>query len=311
VKIRLSALAWDSGVEDLATLCLPSLLQDGNLPWLLENGFEIALTIYTIEQDAARVVEVARAALAALPTATGRLDFTVGTMDVGERQPGRSVYERQWFLTECRAACEQQTGMMQLRSSAFYGNDSLQNLAVYCKKPGIAAFGPYLEVDSGFRGRLERYRATSGGRPLSNAQLTDMALAARNGSPMSCDVALDRNASFSSGTSYRALADDTTVMIQHVPALLLFWPEPSDIDSVRAYGRRMFPEKLMTEGRLRLLGSNEVAFFVDVVRDAAETAYPYVFEAGRRYNERFYYELPDTQLFENFLVSLRREPHVA
>ena len=269
------------------------------------------MTVYTAPADSARVLDVVRSSFADC-SASAALDISVGTMDVGARETGKAAYERQWFLTECRAAHEEGAALMLLRTSAFYGDGSLGNLARYCEKTGIATFGPHLDVPGGaFLAQLEGYRARHGSRPISNARLVDVALSLQKLVGNADDVDRDRNASYRSGTAYRAVSTSEHVMIQHNPALLMFWPTASDLDFERAYAGvsvgRLWPEKMLAEGRLRLMGSSDVCFFVN----ARSEDYAYPLEDGRRFNEQYAFGLPSGHFFENTLVHLRTEPFLA
>ena len=132
------------------------------------------------------------------------------------------------------------------------------------------------------------------------------------------DADADRNATFQLGLSYRALASNLGTLVQQLPAPLMFRPKPSDLDFFRSnldFFRadvdtcmaRLWPERLMAEKRLRLMGSSDLAFFVTAKAVESDGE----IEAGRLYNDRFYYELPHHQTLEALLVTLRREPFLS
>ena len=66
IPIRFVVWIWGRGVDDYETFCFPSVLQDGNLPWLARNGYAISLDFYTLWRDAARFFQHQRQTLAIL-----------------------------------------------------------------------------------------------------------------------------------------------------------------------------------------------------------------------------------------------------
>ena len=246
MRIRLSVTAWGSGVEDFESICVPSIAQSGNVPWLAGNGFAAVCTVYTSAEDAGRIREISRRLPAGCEAAVEIVDWAAGSAPF--------TPSGDWLAAECRAGVAETSAVLLLGAGAFVGNGTLRNLATYCRKPGVATFGTYLCVErERLLASLRKHEADFAGEPLSNAQLVDVGL--RSGAdPGSGWLPLDE--SLSGWTTRR-----------FVP--LMFWPDESDVAFFVRHAAQpaelldaLWQAKLVAERRWRLFASTDLAFLL-------------------------------------------------
>ena len=319
MRVRFGILAWNWGVGEFESVLLPSLLQPANVPWLIHNGYELALTVYTVESDAPRIRDILGAALAPLSPPPGSLSVNLALSSRAD-QPDTPNLKRIAFLTECRQGIAERCPVMLMGSDCFFGNGSIRNITTYCRKPDVVAAGIYLRVDrDAFMELLQRYRAAFGAEPLSNAKLVDMGWQTQIEALRCSNVDSDRNASFSTAVSTRVIAPDLIAMVHHLPSPFMFWPQQSDIDFFEFYGGgafesldRAWPTQLIGQRRWRLLASSDLFFLVELTPgDVAERIHSFAAEDGMLYNERYYYDLPNMHMHEQIVITLRREPFLS
>ena len=316
-NVRILTLAWDWGIDDLRDLCLPSILQPGNIPWLANNGFHVTLTTYTIARDAERLREV-------LATAFERVQFPREMISIGINQAdlpagASGEMKRLAFSAECERAIAESAPVMMLAADAFYGDGSLRNITLCTQRPRSATGTLYTRVKrEPFLHLLRAYSNAFPGRPVSNARLVDMALRTELESIARSHVEADRNASFLTSASFRTLSGDLDCAIYHLPSPAMFWPEISDLQFFAGwcYGMfealdHMWPQKLIAEGRWQYIPSSDLFFLAELNSETVEQQHTLEEQDGRRHNERFVIEVPSTLMSEMVVATLRREPYLS
>lgn len=311
MRVRLAVAAWDAGVDDLAEFLFPSLLQDGNVPWLIANGFRVGVTVYALEKDARRAFAVTRDAfIARLPS--GAAEVRVEALSVAGAGDVVDALRAHCFVRECTEGQAQNAPVVLATSSSFWGNGTLRNLTIYCRKSPLAVGATRVRVRrDAFRELRARYRAAYGDAPVSNARLVDAAFLAGDAAFQASNVDEDANASYATGLSWRRLADDLASFVDHMPLPVMFWPRASDVDFFKIYAASKFSaffatwqDKLTSERRWRVMASTDLAFLVDVESFDAPTAVA----AGRKYNDDFALALPHAQNQQLCVVAMRRAP---
>jgi len=300
---------------DFDELLLPSLLQTDNLPWLAKSGFPVLMTVYAPADDAQRVYAIARKHFAENSRSEGVELRVEGVHLAAEAR--LEALRGHCFERETLEGHKEGAAVTIARPGSFWGNGTLRNLAVYCRKPGVSAGGLTVRVRSlNFRRLLERYRERFGDAPIPNARLVDMAFVAGSTDIEASNTDMDSNASYSTGTSWRSLSDDLIALVEHAPSVLMFWPNPSDIDFFRIYATSnvatfdvVWPEKLMAERRWRVMASTDLAFVVEATAEHDEPVR--VPESGRRFNEAASLVLPHRQMQQMCVITVRRHPFSA
>jgi len=315
-------MAWNWGVDALRDYALPSLLQRDNIPWLLQNDFEVTFNVFTLPNDADRLREM-------LQDAFGRVTFssnapskalTVNVLPTDHDPSDTLGVKRLAFLAQCQLATEAGAPILITGSDAFYGNGSIRNICLYARKPGVATgvLSTRVKRDPFLR-LLQEYQRTFPGRPVSNAKLVDMALRTQIEAAELSDVDRDRNTSFTTGSSFRRLSDDIHVGIYHLPSPVMFWPEKTDTWFFDYWCKgyyqsldHIWPAKLVAQRRWRVLASSDIFFLAELTPEEEEVAkHRYQPEDHRLFNEAFAMELPHTVHSEMVVATLRREWYLA
>jgi hypothetical protein len=316
MKIRFFAMAWDWGVAELETVLAPSLLQPGNIPWLLANGYDVQFTAFTIERDAPRVQGALQRLFAGLGVPSEHLDVSLAVLSGIEPGPN---FKKAAFLTECRNAIAENAAVVIASTDFFFGDESIRNLATYCRKPDVVAAGVHLRVRrEPFLELLGRYRKAFGDKPLPNAKLVDMCMQTLIDCLENSKVDHDLNASASTAVAIRSIAPDLFTVVHHLPTPTMFWPNQSDVQYLFERGGafelvdHVWAEKLTAEGRWRLLASSDLFFMVELTSTEEEQRkHTFPAEKGMLYNEHFPRDRPHLRMHEQILVTLRREPFLS
>ena len=323
MKIRFLSLAWDWGVGEFETVLAPSLLQPNNVPWLLQSGYDVQFTVFTVEREAARLRDTVERAFSPLKGLRGQFIVTVGVIH-GTEETAASL-KRAAFVTEFRAAVAEEVPVVLTSADVFFADAAIRNIVTYCRKPNIVAAGVHLRVQRDpFLELLRRYRETFGNRPVSNARLVDMCMQTLIGALEASHVDRDVNASATTAVSIRNIRPDLLAVVHHMPTPVMVWPNQSDLEFLfdRIGGREgadniwlidnLWPEKLIAEGRWRLLASSDLFFMVELTSSAEERrSHMHPPAGGMLYNEQYGRDRPNFRMHEQILVTLRRQPFLS
>lgn len=323
MKIRFLSLAWDWGVAEFEMVLAPSLLQPNNLPWLLQNGYDVQFTVFTVQRDAQRVKDTIERAFSPLKGLGGRFMATVGVIDGIEENAAN--LKRAAFMIEFENAVAEEAPVVLTSADVFFGDAAIRNIVTYCRKPGVVAAGIHLRVQrEPFLSLLHRHREAFGDRPVSNAKLVDICMQTLIGALEASNVDRDVNASASTAVSIRNIRPDLFTLVHHLPTQVMVWPNESDLHFLfgRVGGRDAFdniwlidnlwPEKLIAEGRWRLLASSDLFFMVELTpADEEHRSHSHAPAANMLYNEQYGRDRPNFRMHEQILVTLRRQPFLS
>jgi len=310
-------MAWDWGIDAYRTVCIPSLMQPDNIPWLLRNGFDVRFTFYTFKRDEQRLMNVLRGAFEGVAPGPGTLHVGIAAPDLSAQES--FMLKRAAFLQECQVAMEAGAPVLVTGADAFYGNGSIRNVCTYGMKPGIAIAVLSTRVkQEPFLRLLDEYRSAFGNEPVSNARLVDMALRTEIDAAVNSNVDVERNASFRTGTSVRDVSDDIQVRIFHLPSPILVWPLETDLRYLDGWCHgvyesvdHLWPEKLVAERRWRVMASSDLFFLAELNSAETMTRHEYPIEENRLYNESFEFETTATLTSEMIVATFRREPYLS
>jgi hypothetical protein len=295
VHVRVSVLVEPRTLERFERFCLPSLVQPGNLPRVLRDGATVTFSLYAPAEQRERLRAALERHLAAL-LAGGAIAAAIAAVDPSV-PVAAAQHER--YLYESREAARSGAAVLILGADTFYGDDSLGNLAVYARKPGVVVAGLSLRV------REHAFAALLGSPPVTNARLVDVALesAASDVAASRTDVA--PNAALDTGLALRPLSDDVFAVTENFARPVMFWPDPSDLEFGWGIDTWIWPAKAMEERRWRLLASSDLFFCAQVVARDEDVAPAIV--SGKMYEDGFRCELPQTLQSQMFVATLRRE----
>ncbi len=315
IPIRFVVWIWDRGVDDFATYAVPSILQDGNLPWLVRNGYAIALDFYTLRRDAARVERLAgniQTYLAAFGPSTP-ITATLYAMNEDDRSPFE--IKTTFFQVVVKRAVETSSHVIFLFADIFFGNGSIRNIVTYGQKPHVSVSGMYLRVKrDAFSALLEQHRLRTGSSTVSNARLVDMSMDCLIDGMKASIVDTDRNASFTTSGALRAIDDDLFTYTFHAPTPVLFTFEEPDLEFFTRFLwnfyllDHLWPTMLIAQNRWRVMASSDLFFAAELNAAQLESnLHQFATRDGMLYNDEYDQEHLHGRIHQTMLMTLRRE----
>lgn len=236
---------------------IPSLLQPGNLSSLRgQIHFDICTTAESVEE----VNRSAQRALAGWKTCS---------VSIAALPDGSQVISR-GFLNSIRSAIAARSRMLLAMPDTVFGNGSIGNLARYAFGKNICIAAAHLRVEH------DAYMKATGGKfsGASNAELVDVAEACAHQTARESHCESE-NCSWAGGISLTHIAPGLHAMIHHLPTPYLVFMTRED-EEFFAHGHlgfidHVWPEKLVESGRLRVIGSSELFFAVEITATGNNT----------------------------------------
>ena len=319
-QIRIVVWLWGQGIDDFVAIAQRSLVQPGNVPWLVANGYDVAVAFYSLQRDSERVQTVLkefhRLVRERSPegSLTLSLTLTSGVHPDSGRDETVLEIKSHFFEHTVKTAVATQGCVIFALADFFFGDGTLRNMVVYANKPRVSVSAMYLRVKRGaFMQLLGEHAAATGGAPVSNARAVDMSLATLIDSFAASLTDVDANASYRTSLSLRKISDDLYAATTHVPTPILCRFEPGDETYFSMFGwnfhfiDHMWPAMLIAQNRWRLMASSDLAFFAELNPADVESAHTYPVDPGMQYNDEFFRDNLHGRLHQSVLTTLRRE----
>jgi hypothetical protein len=313
--IRFAVWIWDRGVDDFVTSCMHSILQPNNIPWLVRNGYTVALDFYTLKHDGPRVEELASGihnGLTAIAPDPARVTSTITTAP-----DGRSSYDTKttFFEVLVRRSVETQSQGLFVFADMYFGDGSIRNIVTYGQKPRVTVSGLYLRVKRApFEELLARHQVATGGHTISNARLVDICLDTLIDGMRASFVDEDRNASYVTSGAIRKLSDELYTYTFHAPTPMLFFFEESDLAFFSRFIwnfhllDHIWPSMLIAQNRWRVMASSDLFFVAELNPAALESElHSPLLRDGMLYNDDYDQEHLHGRIHPTMLMTLRRE----
>jgi hypothetical protein len=312
--IRFAIWIWNRGIDDFVTSCLPSILQPNNIPWLIRNGYPVALDFYTISWSAEVIQRLAGSLETQLRGLADGADVTT-TMFVIDAAPGSYELKTSFFKTLVRRGIDAQSHGLFVFADMYYGDGSIRNIVTYGQKPRVTVSGLYLRVKRArFSELLDRHHAATGGTTISNARLVDIAFDCLIDGMKASIVDDDRNASYSTSGSIRRITDELYTYTFHAPTPILFFFEEQDAKFFARFDWNVYlldhiwPSMLIAQNRWRVMASSDLFFLAELNAAELETdVHTHPTKPGMRYNDEYGHEHLNGRVHQTLLMTLRRE----
>jgi len=241
---------WGQKHHDLLEqYALPSLMLPGNLPAL---GVEkIYVDIMGVHHELDHTKRLLAEQCPGLPLEIRQIGYPKMTCDMAEG------------LIDCMHACYQrQTRMLLCMPDTIIGPGSISNIFNYAKgKPVTVSAAHVRNNEDLFRERFPHWQMW-----LSNRDFVRNSFAI--GALDICDTNED-NCTDQGGIAWTRVADETRLMLHFLPTAYLCWFTESDLNYWKThvnfgmYDHR-WPTLLYQERRLRLVGSTDVFFAIEL-----------------------------------------------
>lgn len=292
VSINDSALvllipAWGAGIDMLRDWALPSLMQLGNLPSLMADGVEIHLQGFTKPGEKEVLAHLFR-------------DVPFRSMTVYE--------DPDPLLQMChlgpKSAFEQSRRVLFCSADQIWGDGTISNVWNYARGKPVVVAVPHLRVvESRWK---EKWKINMMGFPISNKGLVRAGLDPDCiHSSQHCWSSDDVNTTYNSGVSFTRINDRTVTVIHWLPSPLLCWFTAEDVEFFSKSEKsvlwdREWPSMVLEENRWRVIGSSQIAFGLELSKEAS-AARP---ESGRKHFEGYFESRPHNVACGSFVCSL-------
>ena len=269
LSLHLCTCAWGSHLELFFDVAMPSLLQAGNVPHLIQNSFKLNHTIYTPTPDIARELlykfkkrhHKDRAILTYLDSL---LIVQIAENDFHD-MPLSAVRRHM------KSCLDSGSYFMLAPPDQFLGNYSLTNafLSILGKNIWFSAGHPRVKQDIL---QHQLVAVTSENKAISNSELVSLAMKNLHASCASCYDGQFQGFSTNTthvGLSLRQISDKIYCCIHNLPSPWLGWATERDVEYFEASDSfnnwdRQWLRILTLENRVKVSGSSDLFFTIEL-----------------------------------------------
>lgn len=267
-RLHLCTIAWDNHLSLFFDIALPSLLQPGNIPSLVANGYLVSHTVYTTDVNAC---------------AEAIFHFSSNYTDPLVISYLRSIHVVQLkcqthhdkllegLRIHLRTCYQNESYFFMASPDQFLGNKSLylSFLSILGKNIWFAAGHPRVNLES-----ISDYlkSKTTFDSPISNSELVSLAFSHLHPSAMSCFDGLFQGSSTNTthvGLSIRQISDNIYCCVHSLPSPWLGWVAAADIkyfENTASFNNfdREWLRILTLENRIKVSGSSDLFFTIEL-----------------------------------------------
>lgn len=266
-KINFHCLAWGDYLDYFLSYTAPSLLQDGNIPSLAGDGYDLRLDIYTQPGEYQAKIKQYGPCLAKLNEY-----MLVNVIPLNELKGGwwGDYYWQSALIDQIERCIDEHAIMFLTPPDTIFGNRSITHAVrtAQGKNVCLAAAHPRVRKDSiltsdVFAG-LKRME-----RSLENDELVDLAFEHGHPALLESFDNVDTNRTHL-GLSIRKINDSTYSVIHNLPTVYLANFVTDDLEqftSSWASWDRRWPRLLMRHNRLKVVGSSDLFFCVELTKN--------------------------------------------
>ena len=293
-KIIIATIVYGEYVELFEKACMRSLAQEGNVPSLVLNGFKVKHVIYTVDENLLELKEVVgRCGLAGV-------DYCFDTMATVDED--FSVNNTQFLKNVVQTGVNEDSRVLFINPDFFFGDGSISNLVGMYFEGHMCIAGAHMRViDTEFLQLLEYNNET-----ISNPKLVDLAMDCPHKSWSEADISVDSNNSYDGGTPIQQVNHNLWVTTHFVPTVFLADFIATDVDRIQDFGHwdHLWPIKLMSEKRYKLIGSSTLFFAVELTKYFNNVPKLNPKMLG---NDKYHSTREHSNINRNFLIALEGE----
>ena len=292
-KLLITTIVYEDYIEIFDEICMRSLFQSGNIPCLIERGYDIEYLIWTKEADIPRIKRV-----------IGKhnregISFTINTFDKEEDNRKRNTKALHEIIDK---GIEHDCQVFFLNPDYFYGNNSLRNLISYKFKNKMCLASLHVRVNTDdFTTMINN---TEG--EVSNAKLVDISMGCLHKSWGESFTSRDINNSNISGSATQQIDHNLWAVTFRIPTVFLAKFEHCDKEALERFDMwdHEWPATLIEQDRHKFIGSSDMFYAVELTKP--ENNIPGL--AGNMvWNDDFHVSRLNGETNRNFLVILRGE----
>jgi hypothetical protein len=292
-KLLIVTIVYDDYIEIFDEICMRSLFQSGNIPCLIDRGYEIEYIIWTKEEDLKRVEFVVK------KYNREEIDYSIRILPAQKRNCLGNDNALQEIIDK---GIENDCQVFFLNPDYFYGNDSLRNLISYKFKNKMCIASLHVRVDA--EEFTKKIRTVEG--EVSNAQLVSLGMSHLHDSWGESFTSVDINNSRISGSAVQQISNTLWAVTFRIPTVFLAKFDHSDKEALKRFDMwdHEWPATLIEQNRYKFTGSSDMFFAVELTE--TQNNIPNL-AANMTWNDEFHVSRLNGETNRNFLVVLRGE----
>ncbi len=290
-KLLIATIVYDDYIEIFDEICLRSLFQSGNIPWLVTQSYNLEYIIWTKEENVEQVNEVINR------YNRDGIEFSVRTFckeDDNRAGNNKALHE---IIDE---SIDNDCQVFFLNPDYFYGNESLKNLISYKfnNKMCLASLHVRVNTDE----FTDKIKAIEG--EVSNAQLASLSMKCLHRSWDESFTSADINNSHVSGSATQQLANNLWAITFRIPTVFLAKFDHCDKEALKRFDLydHEWPTELVKQNRFKFVGSSDVFYAVELTK--REENIPRL-AGNMTWNDEFHSNKEHGEINRNFLVIVR------
>lgn len=284
-RVLIGTIVYGAYVDIFEKVCLRSLFQPGNIPFLIEAGYQVEYTIYTRQDgEIDRLKEIAR------DNSRDGLEIKLEVIQNGNNYELLRKYISNGINVKS----------LFLNPDFFFGDGSLRNIIAYQFKNNMCLAALHVRVDyDKFQDRI-----TAIGGNISNPQLVTIAMNCLHKSWGESFASESTNNCNASGSTTQQLTANLWAVTFRIPTIFLTNFTQPDISAISAFDHwdHVWPTKLMEDHRFKFIGSSDVFFAVELTK--ADNNIPAV-QHNMQWNDNFHANTHHSEVNRNFLAIVR------
>ncbi len=293
--MQISTIVYGDYIGMFEEVCLKSLFQSENIPWLQKKGYDIEYVIYTRDgRDIEKLKEVIK-----------KFDckFIIrGFSDSDELINTTLIKEI------IKYGIEKDVPTLFINPDLFVANGSLKNMVSYKYKGNMCIASVHVRVDK------DKFKeAIKDKNNIGNAELVDIAMETLHPSWADSFIDKDKNASFITCSMVQKISDNLWSVIMRIPTVYYVKFQQSDLDLFSVidnesrgvnYGMwdHTWPEHLVNQNRFKFTGSSDFFFAVELTHKDDNLPGSV---GGKMLNDECHNSKKHSEINRNFVTILR------
>jgi len=270
-RVRFFLLLYGDFYIDLFTsYCMPSLLQDGNIPALVREGYELEFCCYTKSSEYEHLLVRCESTFSRV---SEYASVNVIPLDGFDDHQGHNEIILKAMIDHVERCIEADALMFPIGPDEIFGNRSIYNgvRLVEGKDICLAMGNARLSYEKVSQSRvfepLTRYEAT-----IENDELVDITFAHGHSSLYGSLDDQDKNHT-PYGVSIRHLHDNVYSVVYNIPSVKVATLHQEDLDyfkNIKTFNLfdREWPTRLVKKNRIKLAASSDLFFVAEVTPDS-------------------------------------------
>ena len=296
-KVHFYYLAWGEHLRLLFDYALPSMMQPGNIPALVEMGYEVDFYLYTKEGEIGHIERDFHDCLQKVGQYA-----KVNLMPVGGYEDDhRMLLQTAAFRDQIQKCLDENAILVAGSCDSIWGNNSVSNGVRLVRGKDICIAAPHprisrekAEANESFK-KLKNYDHV-----IENNELVKLAFDCAHSSVINSFDDKDNNATHA-GLSLRRLNECDIAVISNLPSAYILSLKPQDL---KFYTRYLYNEwdkrwsrRLLKENRMKVVGSSQVLFCAELTEDDVGASC----KDGLLFNDKYISKIP--RLLHNFVCN--------